>query len=150
MMKTNISILTTRLVREDVKDYCIDTIKEPSDFVTLLNNVYHLGEADRECLVVVHLSVRMEVNGINLVSVGSMTEAIAHPREVFKAAILNNSRSIVLIHNHPSGDIKPSAEDKKLTKRFTEAGKLLGIPIRDHIIIAGDGYFSFKENGLIE
>jgi len=82
------------------------------------------------------------------ISIGSLTLNIVHPREVFNPAIKSSAASIILIHNHPSGDPKPRSEDKVLTKRIKEAGKLLGIPVPDHIIMGGGRYFSFLDEGL--
>jgi DNA repair protein RadC len=83
------------------------------------------------------------------ISEGSLNASIVHPREVFKAAIDEVAASIILIHNHPSGNPKPSAEDVALTKQIVEAGKVVGIPVHDHIIIAGGGYTSFAEENLL-
>ena len=83
---------------------------------------------------------------------GSLTASIVHPREVFKFAILANCASILMAHNHPSGDCQPSREDRALTTRLVEAGKLLGIAVLDHVIV-GDGtsaFFSFANEGLLE
>jgi DNA repair protein RadC len=92
-----------------------------------------------------------EVIGINTVSVGNLTGSIVSPREVFKPAILANAAALICAHNHPSGDPKPSPEDRETTKRLHEAGKLLGIQVLDHIII-GDGttaYYSFADQGAL-
>ncbi len=84
------------------------------------------------------------------ISEGSLNTSIVHPREVFQPAILESAASIILIHNHPSGEIIPSREDKNITYRLVEVGKLLDIPVLDHIIIGERKYYSFKEEGLIE
>src|SRR5439155_1910901 len=97
------------------------------------------------------LDQKNKVIGINTVSVGSLTASICHPREIYKPAILSNAASIICGHNHPSGDCQPSREDRALTTRLVEAGKLLGIAVLDHIIV-GDGtsaYFSFADEGLL-
>ena len=89
--------------------------------------------------------------GINTVAVGSLTAAVVHPREVFKPALLANAAAILCAHNHPSGDPQPSAEDRALTTRLVEAGKLLGIQMLDHVIV-GDGtetYYSFADAGTL-
>ena len=89
--------------------------------------------------------------GINTVSIGSLTASVVHMRETFKAAILANAAAILCGHNHPSGDPAPSREDRALTQRLVEAGKLLGIDVLDHIVL-GDGntaYFSFADQGLL-
>ena len=89
--------------------------------------------------------------GINTVSIGSLTASVVHMREVFKPAILANAAAILCGHNHPSGDPAPSREDRALTQRLVDAGKLLGMPLVDHIVI-GDGttaFFSFADQGLL-
>jgi DNA repair protein RadC len=84
-----------------------------------------------------------------VVSVGTISEAIVHPREVFRDAIRDGGAGIIIAHNHPTGEDTPSSEDIKTTKRIAEAGKIIGIPLLDHLIIINTGYFSFKEKGYI-
>ncbi len=104
---------------------------------------------DREEFLAVLLDGKGRILGFNVVSVGSLTASLVHPREVFKAAILSNAASIVLVHNHPSGDPTPSGEDRSLTRRLKQAGELVGIRIIDHVVI-GDGRFvSFVETGIL-
>jgi DNA repair protein RadC len=83
------------------------------------------------------------------VTIGTLNASLVHPREVFKDAIKQSAASVIIAHNHPSGNPEPSEEDIKLTKRLVEAGRLLGIEVLDHIIIVDGGYFSFKERGLM-
>ncbi len=111
----------------------------------------YLGAVDREHFVVILLDRKNAPIGINTVSIGSLTASVVHMRETFKAAILANAAAILCGHNHPSGDPEPSREDRALTKRLVDAGKLLGIAVVDHIIV-GDGttaYFSFADQGLL-
>jgi DNA repair protein RadC len=84
------------------------------------------------------------------VSQGTLNASLVHPREVFKAAVDHLAASMILIHNHPSGESAPSAEDRSITFQMTEAGKLMGIPVLDHIIIAVNGFYSFAKEGLIK
>jgi len=101
----------------------------------------------KEHLVAIILSTRYGVHGHSLVSIGSLNESIAHPREIFRAAVAGGGYGIILMHNHPSGDPSPSESDQRLTKRITECGELLQIPMIDHIIVGkGRLYFSFKES----
>jgi DNA repair protein RadC len=81
-----------------------------------------------------------------IISIGILNASIVHPREVFKSAIKESANSIILVHNHPSGDSEPSVEDKEITERLMEAGELLDIKVLDHVIIGKDNYHSFKEN----
>jgi DNA repair protein RadC len=85
-----------------------------------------------------------------VVSVGSLTASLVHPRETFKAAIRESAAAVIFIHNHPSGDIKPSQEDILLTRRLVQAGEVLGIQVLDHIIIGDGSHFSFRDNGLMQ
>ena len=83
------------------------------------------------------------------VSEGTLNASLVHPREVFRNAILESAASIIVMHNHPSGEVQPSTEDRMITKKLVEAGKIMGIPVLDHIIIGRGKYFSFREEGLI-
>lgn len=95
------------------------------------------------------LDTRNRVRNISQVSVGNLDSSIVHPREVFKEAISSYASTVIFIHNHPSGDLEPSTEDIKLTKRLVEAGELLGIPVLDHIIVSDRGHTSLKSRNLI-
>lgn len=101
---------------------------------------------DREQFLVCGLDAKHRLIGINLVSIGSLSLSIVHPREVFKALILMNAAAWLCAHNHPSADVTPSREDIALTKRLREAAELLGITLLDHLIL-GEGYYSFADQG---
>ncbi|MGH7965431.1 MAG: JAB domain-containing protein [Candidatus Binatia bacterium] len=110
----------------------------------------YLADADREHLVVLLLNSKNRLLGINTVSIGSLSSSLAHPREVFKPAILANAAAVILGHNHPSGDPTPSAEDLALTRRFKEAAELLGIRLLDHIIVGENGrWYSCVDEGAL-
>jgi len=108
-----------------------------------------IGNSDRENFVVILLDAKNKPLGIQTVSIGSLTAAIVHPREVFKAAIVSNAAAVVAGHNHPSGDPTPSREDLEITKRLKESGELLGIGFLDHVILGDDDYVSFADRGLL-
>jgi DNA repair protein RadC len=95
---------------------------------------------DREHMAVIALDTNGGVIGLNTVAIGDLNSTIVHPREVYKFAILANANSIILAHNHPSGNLQPSEEDCKLTQRFADAGSLLGIELLDSLVIADDSY----------
>ena len=95
------------------------------------------------------LNARHEVTCKETVSIGSLNASIVHPREVFKPAVLASAASIVLVHNHPSGDPEPSEEDVSITKRLVDAGELLGIGVLDHVIVAERGVVSFRSRKLL-
>ena len=110
----------------------------------------YIGDTDREVFAVALLTVRHRVLGLHTVSVGCLTSSLVHPREVFKPAILAGSAALLLVHNHPSGDPEPSAEDIALTRRLTAAGQLLAIEILDHLILGEAGRFvSLRERGVM-
>lgn len=109
----------------------------------------HFQSLDREQFLAVILDGKNRILGLNLVATGTLTSALVHPRELFKPAILANAASLILVHNHPSGDPDPSAEDKALTARLKEAGELIGIRILDHVVIGDDRYVSLAELNLL-
>jgi len=104
-------------------------------------------DLDREQFLVCCLDAKNVSIGVNIVSIGTLTLSIVHPREVFKPAILLNACAIIAVHNHPSGDPTPSAEDRTLTTRLREAGDLLGIRLLDHLILGDDRLYSFADQG---
>jgi DNA repair protein RadC len=104
-------------------------------------------EQEKEHYYVMHLNIKNQVLMVELVTVGTVSRSLVHPRETFRRAVITGSTSIIIAHNHPSGDIDPSDEDTKVTKLIFEAGQLLGITMLDHIIFTKDNYFSFKNNG---
>ena len=105
---------------------------------------------DKEHLVVVCLNAKLKAVSHSIVSIGTLNETIAHPRDIFRPAIHLNAYAIVVMHNHPSGDSNPSAADYRITKRLKEAADLLQISLIDHFIVGDQGkYFSFKEAGIV-
>lgn len=102
---------------------------------------------DREVCGAVYLNTKNKITGLEIIGIGSLNSAIMHPREVFKGAILHNASSIILFHNHPSGDSSPSQEDIKVTQRLYDAGNLLGIELLDHVILGDPFDYSLKESG---
>ena len=142
-----ISIVSIKMVREASVLYDIRKIDSPKDGAELGKRF--LQDLDREQLIVCCLDTKNQPTAINVVSVGSLNTSIVHPREVFKPAILSNSASIILFHNHPSGDPEPSKEDISISERIKESGIILGIKLIDHIIIGNDSYCSLKEGGIV-
>jgi DNA repair protein RadC len=121
-------------------------ISSPADVDRLLRG--RISNLDRENFVVVLLNTKNEVTDTPLVSVGTLSASLVHPREVFKPAIRASAASVILAHNHPSGEVEPSREDREVTKRLKESAKILGIEVLDHVIV-GDGYYSMKEHGML-
>jgi DNA repair protein RadC len=131
-----------KIVRERRQGYGpASHIREAADVYRAFRE--HFEALDREEFLVVLVDGRNKVIGFNVVSVGTLTASLVHPREVFKPAIVGNAAAIILVHNHPSGDPEPSAEDKALTSRLTQAAELLGIRILDHVVIGDERYASF-------
>ncbi|BAB62459.1 JAB domain-containing protein (plasmid) [Clostridium perfringens] len=124
-----------------------DIIKKPEQVFEVVKNF--LGEVDREYLIVIVLDVKNKINSISVASVGTLNSSIVHPREVFKTAILANGASIILAHNHPSGDTSPSKDDINITTRIKECGVLMGIELLDHVILGDEKFISLKNEGII-
>ena len=120
-------------------------ISRPADVLGWLSEIRN---GDREHFCCLHLDARNQVNALEIVSTGSLNASLVHPREVFKAAVLNNAASVILAHNHPSNDTTPSREDVELTRRMVSAGEIMGIEILDHIIIGPERFLSMKESNL--
>ena len=122
-------------------------IRTPADTLPVLEA--ELGSKSAEVFLALAMNTKNHVIAILPVSQGSLNASIVHPRELFQRAILSTGASLILAHNHPSGDASPSPEDIALTRRLVEAGQLLDIPILDHIILGYGNFYSFKEQGLI-
>ena len=104
----------------------------------------------REHFRTINLDTKNQIIGVEEISIGNLNSSIVHPREVFNVAIRKSANSIILLHNHPSGDSTPSMEDVNVTRRLIEAGNIIGIKVLDHIIIGEDRYTSFKEKNILE
>ena len=135
------------MVKENDIDYPDVNISFPQTVADLVAK--YVGTPDREMFIVLAVNVRNKITGIHTVSVGSLDTSIVHPREVFKFAILANASSIIVAHNHPSGDTTPSSDDIELTKRLKQASEILAIDLLDHLVMGHDGqYLSFRDRGL--
>ena len=124
-----------------------DSITSPEDGVALL--MPRLRYESKEHFLVVLLNSKNKVLDVEQISEGSLNSSVVHPREVFAPAVLHHAAAILTAHNHPSGDPTPSKEDKDLTNTLVQAGKYMGIPVLDHIIIGDAKYFSFKEHSYL-
>lgn len=142
-----VDIVSLRLVKESSLLYNDRAIRSPEDGYNLFKQF--LGELDREYFVVMCLDVKNQPTAINICHIGSLNASIVHPREVMKTAILSNASSLIVCHNHPSGQPEPSPEDIDVTKRLAEAGKIIGIELIDHLIIGEDRFISLKEKGFV-
>ena len=122
-------------------------IRRPEDTLPVLEA--ELSELAYERFIALALNTKNHVTAVLPVSSGSLNASIVHPRELFQRAILANCASLILAHNHPSGDPAPSPEDLALTRKLIDAGLLLDIPVLDHIVLGYGRFVSFKERGLI-
>ena len=126
--------------------YSKEPMNNPDTAIRVMNEF--LSQMDRELFCIVNLQADLTPINMNIVSVGSLNEALINPREIFKSAILSNAHSMMLIHNHPSGNLTPSTSDIQTTARMQELGELMGISLVDHIITGRDGnYYSFRDKG---
>lgn len=138
------------LVKEESHKYEVETrISCPKDIYEVLTKVCRIQCNTEEVFILITLNIKNIVTGYFEVHRGTINTSLVHPREVFKRALLNNADSIMVAHNHPSGDPNPSKEDIQITERLKEAGNLLGINLIDHIIVGDDKYISLKEKGVL-
>lgn len=133
------------LVRENRASFPAGAIRDSRTAADLL--APHFRGTDREQFVVCGLDAKHHIIGLNVVSVGSLTVSIVHPREVFKPLILMNAAAFICAHNHPSGDPTPSPEDHALTARLRQAAEVLGINLLDHIVLGDGRNHSFADQG---
>ena len=124
-----------------------DAIAGPADVYRRFHA--RLRDARHEHFLVVLLDGRHRVLREAAVSQGTLTASLVHPREVFRPALREAAAALILVHNHPSGDPTPSAEDREVTRRLVEAGEILGIPVVDHVVVAERGYVSLREQGFL-
>ena len=149
-----INVMKCMLVKDSAISYSNQSdgscLAEDPDMVNgIMQNLGVSGASD-EYFYTLCLDTQCHIIGIHEISHGALTESIVHPREVFKRALLNNAYGIILVHNHPSGNTEPSDPDIETTRRLEEAGKILGIHVFDHIIVAPTGnYFSFKHDDMM-
>jgi DNA repair protein RadC len=140
-------VYTVRLVRERHEQTEIKRVRSGSDVWAIMRPL--MQDRDREVFSVLLLDTQNQIRGYTEITVGTLDASLVHPREVFKPAILASSASIILVHNHPSGDPTPSPEDRSVTRQLRSAGELLGIEILDHVIIGEGRYVSFAEAGML-
>jgi DNA repair protein RadC len=128
----------------ELKDF---DIKDPQSVVKAIRA--SIKDKAKEHFKLILLNARNKILGVSTISIGSLNASIVHPREVFKDAIVHSAYSVVLAHNHPSGDPEPSEDDLKMTRKLVESGKILGIEVLDHLIIGKNAFYSFKGKGLL-
>jgi DNA repair protein RadC len=141
------SFYVAELTRRSYRGKQPRPVRGPDDVVALVGR--KLRDETREHFVALLLNARHECIAVETVSIGSLNASIVHPREVFRPAVTAAAASIVVAHNHPSGDPEPSEEDVAITRRLAEAGELLGIGLLDHIVVAKRGAVSLRQRGVL-
>lgn len=144
-----LEVVSVRLVK-DAPLFSDQKVLTPADAIRVVGDF--LCGIDREVLCVINLKSDGSPINCSIASVGAVNQAIAEPRELFKASILSNAAQMVIVHNHPSGSLEPSRQDTMMTDRMLKLTGLMGIMLQDHVIVGGDNsqYFSFREKGLLQ
>ena len=148
-----ISVYRVSLVKDESVSFSQGRLNNSQEAQSLIQKLIHTrGQPDREQFVVALLNAKNDMIGLNIVSVGSLSSAPVHVREVIKPAIIANSAAIILCHNHPSNDLQPSPEDIAITRKIIRAAEIIGIQVHEHIIInmENDRYYSFADQGIIK
>ncbi|MCY0894649.1 MAG: DNA repair protein RadC [Acidibacillus sp.] len=144
-MGYRIPVVSVQMVKEKTMSCEVHKVRCVEDAFHILS--LYLSGVDREHFVVMVLDTKHKVNAIHTVSIGSLDASVVHPREVLKVALLGNASSLIVAHNHPSGDPTPSTEDLVVTKRLQAACEIMGIPLLDHVIIGDERFISLKAGG---
>ena len=143
----DISVSRIALVRETAPAYLkMRSMNSPSIVADTINDALNLKNEAQEVLACIYTNTKGHIAGIMEISRGTIDASMANPREIFKGALLHNAPSLIIIHNHPSGDTSPSSEDLKATERMVKAGKIMDIRVVDHLIIGGESYRSLRES----
>lgn len=142
--KKTAAVFETSLIKSDY-NYSLK-VKSPDD---IFNDLQDIKNSTKEMFLVYYLDTKNNVIAREIITIGILNASIIHARELFRHAVINNCNSIIIAHNHPSGDSNPSDDDKEITKNMINAGNILNIKILDHIIAGKETYFSFANNGLI-
>ena len=149
-MSIQVSFGRVVLVKERVGSYELPReIRCPEEAYNAIRVTTNVQAEAQEVFGILILNTKNKIVAVHEISRGSLNSSIAHPREVFKPAVLHNAAAIICFHNHPSGDPEPSREDIEITERLKNAGEILGIPVYDHIIVGDDRCVSLKERGVM-
>jgi len=144
-----------------LKTFRVQFVAEPAEFPAgspcrssedverVARAIYATLDADKEHFLLLVMNNKNRVNGFKVISTGSLTASLVHPREVWRAALHLCAAAVMFIHNHPSGDPAPSPEDQDITRRLKETGELLGIRVLDHVVLGHERFFSFGDRGLL-
>ena len=142
-----VPVVSTRLVCESETPWPRTQVSSPDDVAAFFRE-YFSDRCNEEFWVVL-LNTANVVISLSQISTGGLAASIVEPRAVFRTAILANAAAIICLHNHPSSNPEPSREDIRITRQLVEAGRLMGVPVHDHLILTGEGYTSLAERGLM-
>lgn len=146
MLLTNYELKLVKLQSQRIPETKLTSCSSAANFIKEYIGIHEKAEEE---IYLICLDTKNKVIGVFLISKGTINETIMSPRDIFKRALLLNSKNILVTHNHPSGDATPSPQDVNVTKRVKEAGDILGIALLDHIIIGDKSYVSLKDKGVI-
>ena len=149
---TTTQIMRFQVIKDQTIKYKLSHISDSETTAELITQTINkAGQNDREQMVVIFLNAKNKVIGTNIVSMGGLTSCNVFPQDIVKAALICNANAIVLGHNHPSGTMDPSPEDKSVTKQIILAAMMVGITVHDHVILDmfEDGHYSMSDNGFI-
>ena len=139
----------TMLVKEKAVNYEAKKMNNPQEIMLMMRSLLHLERRAEEHCYMIALNNSCKILGIFFISKGTVDASLLAPREIYIRALLVGAVQVILCHNHPSGNLTPSKLDISVTKQLKETGELIGIPLLDHIIIGGDSYYSFREQGML-
>ena len=137
------------LIKSDLKKVSLKNSREVAEVFRSILAIENEVDRDKEHFWALGLNTKNQVQYIELTSLGTLTSSLVHPRETFRLAVMRGVASLIVVHNHPSGDTNPSTDDITITKRLVEAGKILGISLLDHLIITEDTHISLMEKGYL-
>ena len=148
-MKNSLTIYQEKNMSYDI----ISTRKRKTVKITypidIYNAIKRYGKNKQEQFIVITLNGIQEIIAIHIATIGLVNKTIIHPREIFKFAYMDNAFAIAVAHNHPSGNLFPSSEDIEITEQIIEVGKIMGIPVIDHLVINKSNFYSLRQNGII-
>lgn len=137
------------LVKENTYEYLNDSLKNAKQISCMMERLFRISDLAEEYVYMIAVTSKCDVQGIFEISHGAVNASIVSPREILIRALLIGAVGIILVHNHPSGDTKPSEEDILVTKKISKACELVNIPLFDHIVIGSKGYYSFHDAGMM-
>jgi DNA repair protein RadC len=151
LCRTKLTLVKDTQVNYEVKDF---QIQSPSDVADLLYNIFHLQGEMQEHFMIILLDTKNKIIGARTLFTGTLNKSLVHPRDIFATALVSSACSVILAHNHPSGDTTPSISDINITKRIVAGGEMLGIDVLDHVIIGSNldedySYLSMREQKYI-